>query len=440
MGAKPLPVREAACRVVLQVTDHGRSLSQLLPEYSASVEPRERALLQELCYGTLRWLPRLEWFAAQLLDKPLKGKDREVQILLLIGLYQLAYMDLPPHAAVSESVAAAQRLNRPWAKGLTNAILRRFLREREMLEERLPRNEEALTAHPRWLLKLLQQAWPEQWPAIVAANNQRPPLTLRVNRRHQERSAYLAELAALGIDAQAAPHAPEGITLTIPLAVERLPGFAAGRLSVQDSAAQLAAHLLAAAPGQRVLDACAAPGGKTSHLLELYDGIELLAIDQEAARLARVADNLQRLNLQAQLVAADAARPESWWDGRPFERILLDAPCSASGVIRRHPDIKSLRRPEDIATLVTQQQRLLEALWPLLAPGGMLVYATCSVLPQENHQQIRRFLATCPTAHELVIDAEWGIAVEAGRQIIPGSDGMDGFFYACLIKQHEGNG
>ena len=408
-----------------------------MPELAEIIPPRERALLQELCYGTLRWLPRLEWYTAQLLDKPLKAKDGDVLALLLVGLYQLAFMEIAPHAAVSETVAVAARFNKPWARGLVNAILRRFLRERSALDQRMPGNEAAQTAHPRWLLKLLQQAWPEQWRDIVAANNQRPPMTLRINRRHQDRTAYLSELHDLGIDATPSIHAPEAITLATPLGVEQLPGFREGRLSVQDAAAQLAAHLVDAQPGQRVLDACAAPGGKTGHLLELYDNIELVAIDQEPSRLERVAENLQRLGLGATLLAADAGDPARWWDGRPFDRILLDAPCSASGVIRRHPDIKSLRRPEDIDNLVTQQRRLLNALWPLLAPGGMLVYATCSVLPQENHLQISAFLDETRSARNVPIAAAWGEVVTAGRQLLPGSDNMDGFYYACLVKQPD---
>ncbi len=435
MAAKLLAVREAACRALQQVTGEGRSLSQAVPELAQLVEPRERALLQELCYGTLRWLPRLEWYIALLLDKPLKTKDREVQALLLLGLYQLAFLEIAAHAAVSETVAVAARFHKPWAKGLVNAILRRFQRERTTLEERAARDEVAQSAHPRWLLQLLQRAWPTQWREITAANNQRPPMTLRVNRRHQSRDSYLAELQALGIAAEPSPHAPEALTLALPIGVEQLPGFNDGHLSVQDAAAQLAAHLVDAKPGQRVLDACAAPGGKTGHLLELYEGIALLAIDQEPMRLARVAENLQRLRLNAQLLAADAGDPASWWDGEPFARILLDAPCSATGVIRRHPDIKTLRRPEDIEQLVAQQRRLLAALWPLLAPGGMLVYATCSVLPDENQHQISAFLAQTPDARELPIDSTWGEAVTAGRQILPGRDGMDGFYYACLVKQ-----
>lgn len=435
MAPKPLPVREAACRVVLQVTAEGRSLSQAVPELAPLVEPRERALLQELSYGTLRWLPRLEWYAAQLLDKPLKSKDREVQALLLIGLYQLAFLEIAPHAVVSETVAVAARFSKPWAKGLVNAILRRFQRERDELDGKIASNEVAQSAHPRWLLEMLKQAWPKQWRQLTDANNQRPPMTLRINRRHQSRDAYADELRALGIVAEPSPHAPEALTLATPLGVEQLPGFSDGRLSVQDGAAQLAAHLVAAQPGMRVLDACAAPGGKTGHLLELYNDIELVAIDQESSRLQRVAENLQRLHLAAQLLAADAGEPGSWWDGRPFQRILLDAPCSASGVIRRHPDIKSLRRREDIDQLVMQQHRLLHALWPLLAPGGMLVYATCSVLPQENHLQISAFLRDMQDAREIPIDAAWGEASAVGRQLIPGRDNMDGFYYACLVKQ-----
>jgi 16S rRNA (cytosine967-C5)-methyltransferase len=426
--------RAVAVSVLTRVLQEGQSLSTLLPHSFQGLPPERRALAQELCYGTLRWAPRLEALLKLLLAKPLKAKDSDVKSLLLLGLYQLGYMDIPPHAAVSETVAVTALLNKGWAKGLVNAVLRRFQRERDDLESALAKDEVATSAHPAWLLALLKQAWPKQWSAIVEANNHRPPMTLRVNRRHHDREAYQAILEKEGLAAETSPHAPDALTLTQPVNVEQLPGFARGEVSVQDAAAQLAAVLVAPEAGMRVLDACAAPGGKTGHLLEICSDIELIALDIEKNRLLRVEQNLTRLGLHAQLVAADAATPASWWDGKPFDRILLDAPCSASGVIRRHPDIKLLRQASDIEQLVKLQATILEALWSLLSPGGVLVYATCSVLPQENGGQLANFLANHEDAKERPLDTRWGQATTVGRQILPDQDGMDGFFYACIEK------
>ena len=384
--------------------------------------------------GTLRWAPRLQALASLLLERPLRQRDLDIHTLLLSGLYQLLYLSIPAHAAVSLTVAAATTLGKEWAKGLLNGTLRRLQREQETLIERVDQSEEAALAHPAWLLQLLRQQWPEQWQAIATANNARPPMTLRVNRRHGDATGYLARLEQAGIAAATHPMVDSAIALEVPVGVEQLPGFGAGEVSVQDAAAQLAAGLLDLQPGQRVLDACAAPGGKTSHMLEYCPDLSMLALDSEPARLQRVAENLVRLGLSATLQAGDAGDPSQWWDGTPFDRILLDAPCSGSGVIRRHPDIKSLRRPADIATLAAGQRRLLHALWPLLKPGGMLVYATCSVLPAENALQVASFLQEQPDAREVVIATDWGHAVTAGRQILPGENGMDGFYYACLSK------
>lgn len=426
--------RSAAARVIQQVLGEGRSLASALPPALAGLAPAERGLTQELCYGTLRFAPRLEALAARLLDKPLRARDGDVHALLLAGLYQLLYLNVPPHAAVSLTVEATARLKKDWARGLLNGVLRRLQREQEALLAAVDTSESAALAHPAWLLARLQEDWPEHWRAIAAANNTRPPMTLRVNHRQGSREEYLKRLHEAGIVAAPAPHAPEAVTLTTPLAVEQLPGFATGAVSVQDAAAQLAAGLLQLAPGQRVLDACAAPGGKTGHILETCPEVELLALDSEAERLERVTENLARLGLGAELRAGDAGEPQSWWDGRPFDRILLDAPCSGTGVIRRHPDIKMLRRPEDIAQLARQQARLLRALWPLLAPGGILVYATCSILKAENSAQVAAFLEEETQAAELPIAADWGQAAGAGRQILPGENGMDGFYYAILGK------
>lgn len=426
--------RITALKVLQQVLDHGQSLSTQLPATLTALPPERRALAQELCYGTLRWLPQLEFLLGKLLDKPLKSKDRDLHVLALLGLYQLAYLQVPAHAAVSETVAITAQLGKGWAKGLINAVLRRFQREQTSLMQQAAQDPLATSAHPAWLLQRLQQAWPDDWAMITAANNRRPPMSLRVNRRHHTREAYLQQLQQQGIGATPSAHAADALTLEQPHPVEQLPGFAQGWVSVQDAAAQLAAPLLAPEAGMRVLDACAAPGGKTSHLLEYCPQLSLIALDVDKQRLGRVSENLQRLGLEAQLLAADAATPEQWWDQRPFDRILLDAPCSATGVIRRHPDIKVLRREADITALITLQAKILDALWPLLAPGGMLLYATCSILPEENHLQLEQFLARHTDAREQPIEAAWGRAVSVGRQILPDQDGMDGFFYACIGK------
>lgn len=433
-----MSARTVAATVLAQVLNRRHSLSTVLPPVLAKLHPpTERALAQEMCYGMLRWYPRLAVVLDSLLDKPLKARDADVRCLLLLGLYQLIYMRIPDHAAVTETVAAAKALGKPWASGLVNAILRGFLRDRDRLLAEADRDETVAAAHPAWLLEEIKAAWPDDWRAIIAANNQRPPMTLRVNAREQQvrRDDYLAKLAQAGMTASPAPHATHGVILDQPVDVERLPGFGTGEVSVQDAAAQLAAMLLDVRPGQRVLDACAAPGGKTAHLLELQPDIDLTALDSDAGRLRRVEENLRRLRLHARVIQGDAALPDAWWDGAPFDRILLDAPCSATGVIRRHPDIKILRRPEDIDALAQTQTRILEALWPLLKPGGMLLYATCSILPQENEQRITRFLAGHADAAEQVTGAAWGRPVSAGRQILPGEDDMDGFFYSCVQKQ-----
>jgi 16S rRNA (cytosine967-C5)-methyltransferase len=406
----------------------------LLPHAFTPLPPERRALAQELCYGTLRWWYRLDAMLSRLVDKPLRNKDADIHCLLLCGLYQLEYMDIPPHAAVSETVAVTAALKKGWAKGLVNAVLRRYQREKEELERKLSGAPEARYAHPNWLINAVKEAWPEQWQEVLTANNERPPMTLRSACNHQSRDRYLEELRAAGIEAEANACSPDALTLARPQDVETLPGFAQGRTSVQDAAAQLAAHLLEHQPGMRVLDACAAPGGKTGHILEICDDIELIALDIEEKRLTRVAENMARLNMEATLISGDAASPDGWWDGRLFDRILLDAPCSATGVIRRHPDIKLLRQPEDIDDLVALQAAILDALWPLLKPGGMLVYATCSVLPQENSRQLEHFLTRQPAAREKEIAADWGAGMAVGRQILPNQDGMDGFYYACIEK------
>lgn len=428
-------VRMAAARAVTQVLVDGRSLSTVLPTLLGQVAESDRGLLQELVYGVLRRRWRLEALLEQLLKKPLKEREFELKALLLVGLYQLMELSIPAHAAVNETVKVVKDLKKEWARGLVNGVLRNYQRSAERLLAGIDADPQARYDHPDWLIERIGHDWPEWQEAILQANNERAPMTLRVDLTRGSRDDYLQVLDAEGIGAQADAQVESAVVLGDPVPVRALPGFDTGAVTVQDAAAQLAAVLLDPQPGERLLDACCAPGGKTGHLLELQpDLAELVAIDSDEERLRRVDDTLVRLRRAATLLAADAADSQAWWDGQPFDRILLDAPCSASGVIRRHPDIKSLRRESDIPALAEQQARLLDALWPLLAPGGRLLYATCSVLQDENSRQIESFLARTEDALERPIEAAWGHACSHGRQILPGEGDMDGFYYACLEK------
>ncbi len=393
---------------------------------------RDRGLLQQLCYGTLRQAPRLQGILGQLLDKPLRDKDADVQSLLLCGLYQLEDTRIPDHAAVSATVAATRALKKPWAKGLSNAVLRRFLRERELLLAAL--DDSARAAHPQWLYDTLRAQWPAHSDQIIHANNNQPPMTLRVNAQQIQRDPYRAMLVEAGIESSAGLLSPQAIYLKAPVDVTELPGFAEGMVSVQDEGAQMAALVLAAQAGERVLDACAAPGGKSCHILEVQPGItELVAADVDALRLERVEENLQRLRLPATRLEMDAAKPPADLAAN-FDRILVDAPCSASGVIRRHPDVKLLRREQDIPALGKQQRDILDGLWPLLKGGGRLLYATCSVLEGENDDVIGLFLQHHPDATVVPIEADWGEETRYGRQLLPSGHGPDGLFY-CLVQK-----
>lgn len=382
------------------------------------VEAVARPAVQDLVYGSLRAFGRGDFFLARLLERPLAVD--EVRALLLVALYRLETRPEAAHTVVDQAVSAAGELVHGKFRALVNAVLRSFLRQRTALEEALQADPVARTQHPAWWLEELQAAWPEQWPAIVAAGNMAPPMALRVNRRHGSRADYLAQLAAAGIAAN--PLCEDGLALAQAVPVDRLPGFFDGLVSVQDPGAQRAAELLAPAPGSRVLDACAAPGGKTAHLLERAD-LDLLALDLKPARCRRIEDGLGRLHLSAKVLVADCTRLDQWWDGVPFDAVLADVPCTASGVVRRNPDAKWLRRPEDIASFAATQSRILDALWRVLRPGGKLLYATCSVFPRENQRQIRGFLARQPAA---------GIIHE--EQIIPDAE-RDGFFYCLLEKR-----
>jgi 16S rRNA (cytosine967-C5)-methyltransferase len=427
--------RALAARVVATVLS-GRSLAVALPPALTAVDPANRGQTQDLCYGTLRWMPRLVAILELLLRRPLASREREVRALALVGLYGLLYTRAPVYATVSETVAATRQLRgKSWASGLVNAVLRNFQRRRDQILTVVDANPEARLAHPTWLLERLQHDWPEDWEAVADANNQPPPMVLRVALDRCSRAQYLALLARRGISAQAHARVASAVVLGSPCEVTVLPGFDQGLVSVQDAAAQVAAWLLAPARGQRVLDACAAPGGKTGHLLELQPALEeLVAVDNDQARLDRVEHNLCRLRRRATLMLGDTARPAGWWDGKRFDRILLDVPCSATGVIRRHPDIKVLRRADDSAGLAARQLELLRAAWTMLATGGKLVYATCSLLKMENCDLIDRFLADQAGARVDMPSTDWGRGSGAGRQILPGSDGMDGFFYVRLRK------
>ena len=425
-------VRATAARVIGAVIG-GLSLNQVLPEKLNDVSERDRALLQQLSYGTLRQSPRLQAILRQLLDKPLRDKDRDVQGLLLCGLYQLDSTRVPDHAAVAATVDATRALKKHWAKGMTNAVLRRYLREREQLTQAL--DEAAAASHPAWLFQKILTQWPAAAAAIIDANNQQPPMTLRVNRGQASRDDYVSSLKGHGIAAKAGCLSKHAIQLAVPIDVWDLPEFSAGRVSVQDEAAQMAALLLQAGAGERVLDACAAPGGKTCHILELQPELaELVAMDVDELRLQKVSENLQRLNLKATLITGDAASPPAALQPASFDRILVDAPCSASGVIRRHPDVKLLRRESDIAPLANQQLCILRGLWPLLKTGGTLLYATCSILDEENSQVIQRFLTEEGDAALSDTEMAGSESVTSGRQLLPSSGGTDGLFYAALQK------
>jgi 16S rRNA (cytosine967-C5)-methyltransferase len=402
-----------------------------------------RPAIQSIAFGTIRWHPELLACLVALLDRPDAQLDPELRALLLVGLYQLLHGATPEHAAVSETVEAARALGRTRAAGLVNAILRRFLRERDAILAAAHRDRAARHAHPEWMLDAFARDWPERWESIAAAGNAEPPMWLRVNTRRATRDGYRARLAAAGLAAEPSDFAPEALLLAQPVDVHALPGFAEGEVSVQDAAAQLAARFLAAGRGMRVLDACAAPGGKACHLLELEPGIaELVALDVDAARAARIESNLSRLGLAARILVADASEPLTWWDGRAFDRILLDVPCSGTGVIRRHPDIKLLRRAGDVPRFAAQQAAMLRNCWELLAPGGRLLYASCSVLAAENSDVVHAFLGLQASAGDVTESARlslpgalpWQLA-GPGCALASGAGGADGFYYACLEKQ-----
>lgn len=431
----PSNPRHIAARILTLVIHKGTSLDQALTE-SSSVPDADAPLVREIAYGVLRHYYCLSGIRTQLLKRPLKEKDADIGALILVGLYQMLYMRTPPHAAVSETVSAVNAMKKPWAKGLINGVLRNFQRNRQTLLDKARRNPAAATDHPKWLRQRFYRAWQNDFRQVIQSGNQRAPMSLRINLDRISADTFLGMLNEQKIEARLDSHLPCAIELASPVDVGRLPGFTRGHVSVQDKAAQQAVLLLDPQPGQRILDACAAPGGKTGHILELVNGeADLLALDIKAERLARVAENLDRLGYKASLKTGDAATPDEWWDGKLFDRILIDAPCSGTGVIRRHPDIKLLRRPQDINNLASIQASILSSLWKLLAPGGKLVYATCSILPVENQRQIEAFLRQHGDAKEMTTRAPaYGRYCGPGWQVLTGEQGLDGFYYACMEK------
>lgn len=442
-----LSTRATAAQVILQVLDQGKSLSTLLPTLQTQVPSQDNALLQEICFGVCRVLPRLEKIITCLLDKPLKGKTRIVHCLLLVGLYQLLYTRIPAHAAVDEVVNAAKSLQVDNFKALLNGVLRHFLREQSSVLAKVDQHWQTL--HPDWFINLLKPHYPN-WREIIDANNQKPPMWLRVNQQQGSTESYQTILAEQGIQATQQPYSPNcALLLEKAVGVTQLPAFEQGRVSVQDCNAQWAATLLQPQAGELILDACAAPGGKTSHLLELAPTAKVIALDVDQQRLKRVQENLDRMHLSATVVCGDATQPEQWLaplekagiipKNASFDKILLDAPCSATGVIRRHPDIKWLRQAEDIEQLARLQAQILTALWAKLKPNGILLYATCSVLPQENSQQIEAFLQQQSDAEllDVALNGQEQLKQQFGYQFLPTISGGDGFFYAKLRKKEK---
>lgn len=434
----PAEVRASAAVIVAAVIEDGRSLDDLLA--AEQDEGSARGLKRSLCYGTLRWHYRLAAVLNALATRSPDQLAPRLRALIEVGLFQLVSGETAAHAAVAETVSAARVLGFEKAAGFVNAVLRRFQREQADVLHAIDRDLALRTAHPRWFVEALRTDRGDAAAAVLEANNVHPPLWLRVNRLRSDRQRAQSQLAAAGFTVTSHPFAPDALQVTPPADVRSLPGFLEGHLSVQDAAAQLAVELLEPQPGERILDACAAPGGKTCHVLEHTQGqARVTALDASASRMARVRENLDRLGLQAGLLTGDAANVRSWWDGQPFDRVLLDVPCSATGVIRRHPDIKILRRAKDIPLLAKTQARLLSAAWQVVRPGGRLLYTSCSVLAAENERVVARFLESTPGARDRTADLTqaWPArppGAGPGYQVLPGEAEMDGFYYACLDK------
>jgi 16S rRNA (cytosine967-C5)-methyltransferase len=426
--------RALAAQALAEVALRGASQRDAMERHASRLaDPRDRALFTALLSDGARWWLRFDAALDRLLDKPLRQKEPAVHALLVLGLVQLEILELPDYAAVAATVQAARALQRPRLAGLVNAILRRWQRERAELLAALDAKPQTRHAHPAWLAKAIARDWPDQADAVMAADNIEPPLMLRANRRRTTREALLERLREAGYTADAHAWLADAIVLPHSTDVTRMPGFAEGHFAVQDGAAQIAADLAEARDGQRVLDACAAPGGKACHLLERAD-VALTAVEFDAGRTRRIQQNFDRLSLAAQLIVGDAGEPAGWWDGQAFDRILIDAPCSATGVLRRRPDVRLHRRDSDIPVLAAQQRRILDALWPLLAPGGRLVYVTCSLLKAENDAVVQGFLDARPDARAVPFTLPVGQSAGAGWQILPGDGDLDGMYYAVLER------
>ena len=425
-------LRADAAKALFDILEKGLSSREVLPALQSKHSEQDKAWLQEMVFGVLRQLPVLQFWLRQMLDKPLKKKAKVAEHLIMLGFYQLAFTRVSTHAAVSETVSAAKPLGVISLKGLVNAILRNFIRQE--MEQKLPEDEQVLSGLPKWLYKKLLQAYPEEKQSLIVEINSRPPIWLRVNQRKVSIKEFEEALTRQSIEFTRSEQHSNGLILAKGRDITTLPGYQQGWFSVQDGAAQLAAEYLGAKPGERILDCCAAPGGKTCHILETQPELQTcVALDIDEQRMTRIRENLDRLELEAELVCADAGQTESWWDGKQFDRILLDAPCSATGVIRKHPDIRWLRKGNDIEVLIGLQKQILESMWKLLKPGGTLLYATCSILPEENKIQVNEFLKNHSDA-TLVPITETETEESPGRQILPGEGQMDGFYYARLLK------
>jgi len=424
--------RFIAIKIIARVLQKGESLSTAMPKEIKNLDERDRPMVQALVYGVLRWRWQIESILSKYIKKPLKAKDTDVKIILMLGVFQLLWMRTPDYAAVDAAVKSSLKIKKKWAKGLINAILRQIIRERDEIDYK--QDIVAEFSHPQWLVDAVKKDWPENWKKMLTQANEVAPMTLRIDTQQVSLDEYNKQLNEVELDAEPIVSVPTALVLEQATDVHRLPDFENGKVSVQDAAAQLAGHLIQLEPGLKVLDACAAPGGKTAHMLQTEPTIQMDAVDISETRLQRVEENLDRLNLEANLITSDISQPKEWWDGEQYDRILLDAPCSATGVIRRHPDIKSLRRPTDIPELVETQKQILNAVWPMLKPGGLMLYATCSIFKAENESQMQSFLQRTDDAEEIKLDVKWGHEQAAGRQILTGENKMDGFYYALIRK------
>lgn len=436
VGKAPSSIRAIAVSVLVQMLNNSGSLTGALQNYK---NRDDYPLLQEICFGTCRHFFSLNFILETLLSKPLRNKDKDVKCLMLVGLYQLKHMSLPDYAVINETVSAVSGLKKPWSRGLINGVLRNYLRDKDAISEQLANSPQHIRFdQPEWFANQLKLDWPEHCQAIMENSNLRPPMTLRVNLSSTTRVESLLALQNENIAAAEGALAGSSIYLEQPTGVDKLPGFADGLLSVQDEASQLIPSLLQLKPGQRVLDTCSAPGGKSCHILETEPELDsLTCLDISESRLKRVNENLSRLKLKAIIKAADARDLEAWWDDKPFDRVLLDAPCSATGVIRRHPDIKLLRQEENIQELHTLQLEILHAIWPTLKPDGLLLYTSCSILAKENSETVLKFLESTDNAKYEGITADWGVECQYGRQLLPANkNGTDGFFFSLLRKTH----